>query len=76
LKQKEDSIEVSTDYEHQRAKDYLTQQHRNSNNSSIRTKMIASKHSCKVLHQQNPESRIPVEGDQENKAGQETFSTT
>jgi hypothetical protein len=26
----------------------------NSNNSSITTKMIASKHSCKVLHEQNP----------------------
>jgi hypothetical protein len=35
----------------QRVKDHLTQQHRNSNNS-ITIKMIASKHSCKVLHQQ------------------------
>jgi hypothetical protein len=34
--------EVGTDYEHK---------HRN---NSIGTKMIASKHSCKVLHQQNP----------------------
>jgi hypothetical protein len=46
LKKKEESVKIGTDYEHQRAKDYLTQQHRNSNNSSIR-KMIASKHSCK-----------------------------
>jgi hypothetical protein len=53
-KKKEDSVEVGTDCEHQRAKDYLTQQHRNSRNSSITTKIIASKHSCKVLHQQNP----------------------
>jgi hypothetical protein len=52
-KKREDSVEVGTDYEHQRAKDYLTQQHRNSNNSSIGTKMIAFKYSCKVLHQQN-----------------------
>jgi hypothetical protein len=36
------------------SKRLLKQQHRNSNNSSIGTKMIASKHSCKVLHQQNP----------------------
>jgi hypothetical protein len=50
----EGSVEVGTDYEHQGAKNYLTQQHRNSNNSSIGTKMIASTHSCKVLHQQNP----------------------
>jgi hypothetical protein len=37
-KKKEDSIEVGTDYEHQRAKYYLTQQHRISNNSSITIK--------------------------------------
>jgi hypothetical protein len=43
---KEDSVEVGTDLEHQRAKEYLTQQHRKSNNSSITTKIIASKHSC------------------------------
>jgi hypothetical protein len=29
MEEKEDSIEIDTDYEHQRAKDYLTQQHRN-----------------------------------------------
>jgi hypothetical protein len=52
IKQK-DSVDVGTDYEHQRAKDYLTQQHKNPINSSIRTKIIASKHSCKVLHQWN-----------------------
>jgi hypothetical protein len=50
---KKDPIEYSTDYKHQRAKDYITQQQRNSNNSSIITKMIASKHSCMLLHQQN-----------------------
>jgi hypothetical protein len=54
IKEKEDSVEVGTDYKHQRAKHYLPQQHRNSNNSSIGTIIIASKHSCKVLHQQNP----------------------
>jgi hypothetical protein len=36
-----------------REQEYLTQQHRNSNNSPITRKIIASKHSCKV-HQQNP----------------------
>jgi hypothetical protein len=41
-KKREHSVEVGTNYEHQRAKDYLTQQHRNSNSSSITTKMIAS----------------------------------
>jgi hypothetical protein len=40
LKKKEDSLEFGTDYEHQTAKDYSTQQHMNSNNSSIGTKMI------------------------------------
>jgi hypothetical protein len=54
LRKKEDSIEVGTNYEHQRAKDYLTQKQRISNNSSITTRMIASKHPRKVLHQQNP----------------------
>jgi hypothetical protein len=43
IEKKEDSVKVGTDYEQQRAKDYLTQEHRNSNNSSIRTKMITSK---------------------------------
>jgi hypothetical protein len=38
LKKIEDSIEVDTNYEHQKAKDYLTQQHRNSKNSSITKK--------------------------------------
>jgi hypothetical protein len=49
-----DSVEICISYEHQKAKDYLTQQHMNSSNSTIITKMIAFKHSCKVLHQQNP----------------------
>jgi hypothetical protein len=53
IEEKRRLLEVGTDYKHQRAKDYLTQQHTNSNNSSTTTKMIASKHSCKVLHQQN-----------------------
>jgi hypothetical protein len=51
---KKDSLEIGIDYEHQKAKDYLTQQHRNSSNSSLTTKMIAIKHSCKFLHQLNP----------------------
>jgi hypothetical protein len=34
LKKKEDSIETDTDYEHSKAKDHLTQQHRNSKNSN------------------------------------------
>jgi hypothetical protein len=42
-KEKEDSAEIGTDYEHQRANDYLTQQPRASNNFSIGTKTIASK---------------------------------
>jgi hypothetical protein len=38
LKKKEDSVDVGTDYEHQRAKDYLTQQHLNKNkNDYIQT---------------------------------------
>jgi hypothetical protein len=45
------------------------------NNSSIGTKRIASKYSYKLLYQQNPLT-IPVEGDQETKTGQETFSTS
>jgi hypothetical protein len=57
---KEDSTEVGNDYKHQKAKDYLTQQHRKSKNSSITTKTIALKHSCKVLNQLNP--LFPVEG--------------
>jgi hypothetical protein len=51
---KEDSAEAGTDYEHQRVNDYLTQQPSTSNNSSIGTETIASKYSCKVLHQRNP----------------------
>jgi hypothetical protein len=43
-KKKEDSVEIGT----RKAKDYLTQQHMNSNKSLITTKMIASKHSWKV----------------------------
>jgi hypothetical protein len=38
---KEDSLEISINYEQQRAKDYLTQQTRNSENSSI-----TKKHDC------------------------------
>jgi hypothetical protein len=53
-KKEEDPVEFGTDYEHRSTKDYITQQHRNSSNSSITTTVIASKHSCKVLHQQNP----------------------
>jgi hypothetical protein len=49
-KKKEDSVEAGTDYEHHRANDYSTQQHRNSNNSSSATKTTASKHSYKALH--------------------------
>jgi hypothetical protein len=50
LKKKEDLIEVGNVYEHQTAKDYSTQEL----NSSVATKMIAIKHSCKFLHQENP----------------------
>jgi hypothetical protein len=52
-KKKEDTLEVGTDYEHQRAKDYLTQELKQLLNNK-KKKKIASKHSCKVLHQQNP----------------------
>jgi hypothetical protein len=38
IEEKEDSVESGTDYEHQKAKDCLTQQHRNSKNSSITKK--------------------------------------
>jgi hypothetical protein len=51
--EKEESIDAGTDYKHQRANDYSTQQHRNSNNSSS-TKLMASKHSYKALHLRNP----------------------
>jgi hypothetical protein len=44
----EDSVETGTGYEHPQAGDYLTQQHKNSQNSSMTTEMTASKHSCKV----------------------------
>jgi hypothetical protein len=39
LKKKEDFVEVCTDYEHQKAKDYLTQQQRNS-------KLLDNKNGC------------------------------
>jgi hypothetical protein len=54
LKKKKTVIETGTDYECHKAKDYLTQQHRKSKNSSITTKITASEQSCKVLCQQNP----------------------
>jgi hypothetical protein len=54
IKQKSREVGNYEYYEHQRAKDYLKLQHRNSNNSPITPKLIASEHSCKVLHQQNP----------------------
>jgi hypothetical protein len=47
IEEKEDSVENDTDHEQQQARDYVMQQHRNSKNSSITTKMTASKHSCK-----------------------------
>jgi hypothetical protein len=75
LKKKEDSVQAGNVYKHQRTKDYLTQQHWKSNNSLITVKLIASEHSCKILHHQNL-FNIPVEGDQENKTGMGTFSTT
>jgi hypothetical protein len=53
LKKKVYSIEIGTNYEHQKAKDYLPQ-HRSSNNSSITAKMTASNNSCRELHQQKP----------------------
>jgi hypothetical protein len=54
LKKKEDSVEIVTDYEHQKEKEYLKQQHKNPKKSLITTKMTPFKHSCKVLHHQNP----------------------
>jgi hypothetical protein len=50
---KEDSVEDGTNYKHQRANDYSTQQHKNSNNSSSATKTTASKHSYKALYLRN-----------------------
>jgi hypothetical protein len=60
LKKKKDSVGIGTDYEHQKAKDYLMQQHRNSENSSITTKTTASEHSCKVSHQQNQQYPLTI----------------
>jgi hypothetical protein len=53
-RKKEDSVETGADYEHPKAKYYLTQLYRNSKNSLITKIMTASQHSCKVLHQENP----------------------
>jgi hypothetical protein len=39
--------------EHPKAKDYFTEQDRNSKNSSVTTKATAINHSWKVLNQQN-----------------------
>jgi hypothetical protein len=48
LNNKEDCVETGTSYEHPQARDYLTQQHRNSKNSSI----IKRKNDCfKTLEQ-------------------------
>jgi hypothetical protein len=44
LKNKEDSVENGTTYEHPQARDYLTQRHRSTKYSSMITKMEASKH--------------------------------
>jgi hypothetical protein len=41
--------EIGIDYEHQKAKDYLTQQHRNSSNSSITKKKDYIQTSLQVL---------------------------
>jgi hypothetical protein len=54
IEEKEDSVENGATYGHLQARDYLTQQHRNSKNSSMTTKMTASNHSCKGLHLLNP----------------------
>jgi hypothetical protein len=59
--ERRDAVENGADYEDQQARDYLMQQHRNSKISSITTKVTASKHSCKDLHQQNS---LPLESDQ------------
>jgi hypothetical protein len=45
INEEEDSVEAGADYEPQRANDYSTQEHRNSNNCSSATKTTASKHS-------------------------------
>jgi hypothetical protein len=54
IEKKEDSVEIGTVYKNQQARDYLMQQHRNSKNFSMITKMTASIHFCKDLHLQNP----------------------
>jgi hypothetical protein len=69
LKKKVDSVEIGTDYKRQSGKDYLTQEQGNSKYSSITTKMTASKHPCKVSHQQKPLT-IPCGRRQETKRGQ------
>jgi hypothetical protein len=53
LKKKEDVAETGAVYEHLQARDDLTQQHRNSKNPSMATKLTASRHFCKDLHLQD-----------------------
>jgi hypothetical protein len=41
IEEKKNSVEIGIDYEHQKAQFHLIQQHRNSKNSPITTRMIA-----------------------------------
>jgi DNA-binding winged helix-turn-helix (wHTH) protein len=73
LKKKVESVEIGIDYERQKAKYYLTQQHKKLrqllNNKKKKNDFIQT-----FLQGFTPTES--TEGDQEKKTGQETFSTT
>jgi hypothetical protein len=50
LKKKEDSVEVSTDYDYQRAKDYLTQQHDQKNKTGQEIFSIGIKYPTQLFN--------------------------
>jgi hypothetical protein len=54
LKKNEDSAKLGADSEHQKIKDYSTQQQGNLNNSSTLRRTTAYKLSCRALLQQAP----------------------
>lgn len=60
---KNNSVEIGTDYEHPQVRDYVTQQHRNTKNSSIITKMLHPNIPTKTFTY-----RIPLEIDQRTEA--------
>jgi hypothetical protein len=68
LKKKEVSVEIGTDYEHQRAKYYLTQKLKELFNNNEKDCILI------FLQGLSPaeSTDFPVEGDQETKTGQKT----